>query len=852
MGNSDVVGGYNLRKEFGEKWYEPKGLVLRPLFIVDEFNTTLVIERNSEVKLKLQFFNDINNILKHETLCASLSGYAIFDFDLKDLRPGNDMKTHAALLSKFQYTIIELADEERCIDEAKRKLTRITSAIRKHINFNIPVKSVVFFPCRTRLPSSFVCPNNSVLYKDELRKLLENFLKQPALSIEDTSNVKTTLAEMIRMCFFAQHHPKTVEEAASRAAQRFFMQSPGEKISEFSQIDFNSIKLTDFQQHIKNDLLAGNTLVWGGYGIGKSVAIVAAIAESIKLYRSVKQRNREQGNFKILLISAQGLLGDIDLKLSPFILMIEKWITDVCEDLACAEVLQVINYIHFLDRSIDFAIQSKVDNVKEIIFTSYLLKKTDLKLIIENSWGFKNFDIIVLEETHALDSNVISYFVAGFQKAVRTKIKDKIAKVWITTNARRLDITLPDFAISPKSHNKSKNMRNAPAVAKLAKAVNTVIGPERYPSTAMPLSPIKCLINVTYQYDYNEKERFRKIVELADRWKHCLPKSSILFIDCEQSTLYEELHTASIPLKMYSDSYKTGESLFLRHSDPIEAIVAGAEWHVLIVHIGINTLNSIRMTELFNKRIISRATAKIFIFSDYEIRDEEEFNANEEPLSNFTDENVEESDTEPLHDSYNYFSDDIKIADGTGYSYISENFGNKNEPIGGFANLLENMKAVHEEFPSDEKLSHYNGYDFIQVRNLDRSLRAVSQNIYLVHGIEKSFIVHLNSDTEDEVLECQILLERVWKVQLPAFCDSRLVSPSQIDNLIGVSKLLYLLKPKVFSSMTNDIGGVMTVGEEDVNKFSKNGKLIGFLWDVKIKVLKSQLTDLLAGNHSQY
>ena len=823
------MGGYNLREEFGHKWFEPKGLILRPLYIVDQFNTTLVIERNSkDTILKLQFFNDINEILKHENLFASLSGYAIFDFDLNDLRPGSDMKTHAALLSKSQFTIIELADDERRIEEAETKLLQNYCAIRKHINFSVPVKPVVFFPCRTRLPSSTLCPNNSVLYKDELRKLLENFVGQPALSTEDTSKVKPALAEMIRMSFFAQHHPKTVEEAVMRAAQRLFMQSPGEKVSEFSQISFNSIKLTDFQQDIMNDLLAGNTLVWGGYGIGKSVAIVAAIAESIKQYRSVKQSNRKRENFKTLHISAQGLLGDVDLKLSPFVLMIEKWITDICEDLGCEEALQVINYVHFLDRSIHFAIQSNVSNEGEIIFSSYLLKKTDLKLMMENVRDFDNFDITVLEETHALDSHVMSAFVAGFQKEKRTKI-------WITSNAKGPEMTWSDaFAVSPKSHTNPKNMRNTAVVAKFAKAVNAFIGPERYPSIAMPMSQSRCLINVTYDFDCNEKERFRKIVELGEKWKQCLPKSTVLFIDCEQSSLYEDLHTAGIPLKMYGDSYKTGEPLFLKHSDPMEAIVAGAEWHVLIVHIRINTLSSIRMTELFSKRIISRATAKIFIFSDYEVRYDKEFKTNEESIRSFENEEFERIGSGRKH--YNYTLNEIEIAG---------NIENESVPIEGFATLLDYMRTVHEEFTSDEKLSHYNGYDFIKIRNLDKSLRAVSQNIYLVHGIGKAFIVYLNSDTEDEVLKCQFLLERLWKVQLPAYCNSVLVSPGQTDDLIRVSKLLYLLKPKVFSTVTDSIG-LISVGEEEVDKFSKNDKLIWFSRMLKKLTIKLMLREQIS------
>ena len=92
--------------------------------------------------------------------------------------------------------------------------------------------------------------------------------------------------------------------------------------------------------------------------------------------------------------------------------------------------------------------------------------------------------------------------------------------------------------------------------------------------------------------------------------------SSLLFIDCEESILPEYLRNVGVPISVYGDKFENGKALFLKHSDPIEAIVAGAEWHVLVVHIKMETMNSMEVVKGFNKRIISRATTKVVIFSD--------------------------------------------------------------------------------------------------------------------------------------------------------------------------------------------------------------------------------------------
>ena len=803
--------------------------MLRPHFIVDQYNTLLTVERDLEVKLKLQFFNNITDTLTNENLSDKLSGYLIFDSDLKDLKPGTNMHIHAVLLSSNLFTIIELLDndDEHCIVKAERKLARTARAVGMLINEKIPVKGVIVFPSKVRLPTSIVRPDNSILYKGEQAKLLKTCLKLYGMSHEIAADTKTALAEMLRVSFLEQCHPTTKEEAIYRAAQRFFIQRPDEKIRKFSQFDFNSVTLTGTQKSIKDDLLAANTLIWGGYGIGKSVAIVAAITEYIEKFKLLSKQNKsEKIDLRIMFISAQGLLSDVNLELSPFILMIQKWIKEFCEDLGCAEDLLVINYRQFLDLDITYALQTRTMSKGDVVFVSYLLKKTDVKMLTECCELFEKFDVIILEETHALHSSVIDGFLTAFERAMReiNHVQDRDPKFWITSNTERPDLIFPDLTISPKPHAKPENMRNTPAVTELAKAINTEIVPERYPSTDIPLSSMKCHINVSYEFECNDKERIKRIAELAVRWKQWLPKCSLLFIDCERSNLYEELKTQGIPLKTYEDNYNIGEPLFLQHSDPVEAIVAGAEWHVLIVHIKINTLTSIEMINLFNKRVISRVTTKVFIFSDANLRGEKDRKAELHKEGSFDGENFRRTESENSDEFCSYTSGGSNSEGELRLQNPVENNEVGNESFNDFIDLLEKMKVLHKTLVSNENFLHHKGYDFTQLRYLENSLSNESSDTYLVRGRGNAFIVKLNPSASDEVIRSQTRFESVWKIRLPAYNGSLLVSPGKTDDLRCISNLLYLAQPKASFSL-DDASGSVYVGAEEATEFSKNGKM---------------------------
>ena len=437
--------------------------------------------------------------------------------------------------------------------------------------------------------------------------------------------------------------------------------------------------------------------------------------------------------------------------------MIEQWITEVCLEIGCCDDLQILNYTHFLDRSIDFAMQVESRSKRHITFISYLLKIADLEKLKPNAGYLNSFDIIVLEETHALDPSTMHDIIKGFVEMSTEKARK--TKFWITSNTEREALSLPSFTLSPSNRPKQDNLRNVPAVAKLAEAINTDVGPERYPSVVLSIPSIKCHINTAYEFEGDEEKRLQNVVEEAKRWKNWLPKCSLLFIDCENSTLYEKLKAEGIPIKTYKDNYNIGEPLFLQTPDPIEAIVAGAEWHVLIVHITVSTLNSIKMVKLFNKRVISGATTKVIIFSDRDLQISPEKNADTMGEKKY-DMKVEEAKildgkktaAAECPDEFDGHNLDHTISEEAP-KYESDIRVSRTTDVN---DLIEYVTKLHSNLASSgEKLSHHQGYDFAQIRYLDDSWANQRQDIYLVYGQGKAFIVQLNSYAVADVLRAQ-------------------------------------------------------------------------------------------------
>ena len=622
-----------MKRQFGKEWFQPKGLVILPSFVVEQYTTLQTIEKTLEVELKQEFLKNIKEIMNNPNQSTTFDGYLLLDFDLEGLDVRDNMPVHAALVSTAVIKIVELVYEERCIEDAEEKLENRISAINNHINDGISVKGVIVFPHKSRPTRSIMHSDDEpvvILYKEQLSKLF-SIPKSSPTSSQVPLDTKVAMAEMLYFGYFKPKRPETEEEAIWQAAQRFFCQRHSSKIEACTQITFNSIELTELQKVIMNDLLKGNTLLRGGYGIGKTVTIVAAIKESVKRYKTLlRQREHQQINFKILYVSAQSQLAGIDLEISPFLMMIETWIKEVCRDLRCFNDLQVLDYTYFLSQSIDSVMQTLPSTKKQIIFYSYLLQGTDLQILDEALTHCGNFDITVFEETHALSHSVMERLPKYFK---REETNERKSKVWVTSNAEALSSSLLErFNVSPKleQYIKSKNMRNTPTVANLAEAVNTDLMIERYPSMPMPISSVICNIHATYEYEFDDRERLLKIVELAKSWNNLFIKfnnvtksgkfsmSSVLFIDCEESSLFEELCREGIPVNLNDGRYEADRALLLKHSDPIEAIVAGAEWHILIIHIKEKTMNSSKVNKVFNKRIISRATTKVVIYSDIE------------------------------------------------------------------------------------------------------------------------------------------------------------------------------------------------------------------------------------------
>ena len=830
--------------EFGENWIKPKQLIVCPDFIVDHYETSLTTQRDLDTELMLDFSGAIikileekNNVIVEEgnRLC-SLSGYLMFDVDLKDLRPGENMKIHAMLFSSQMVRVIEVLDDENCLESAEKHLTRLTRAIATFVKDKVPVKGVIVFPRTLRQPTSFMTSENLLLYKDELEKVFMGFYDTFPVSDHITEDVKAALAEMFQICYFNQCHPRSKEQAFRRAAQRLFLQRPEEVIKDCAQIDFNLIKLTDIQTGIKDKLLVGNTLVWGGYGMGKSVAIVAAVKELIEKYKKlVKEKASKQTDFKILFLSAQGLLSDKDLPSSPFLLMIEKWVREVCEDIGCDGDLDILSHTLFVNRSINFAMQTQTRNrnKQDVIFCSYLLKRDDFKILTTSGQLLCNFDIIVLEETNAIESSLITDFASCFKREFT--INQKNPKVWMTSNTEKPNFNLPGFTVSPKSHVTPYNFRNTPAIFKLADAINSNIGPERYPSTVLPASLIKCQIGLTYEFESDAQKRLGKIIKEVKKWKQMLKNSSLLLIDCEDASLYQELVNENICFKTYKDKYDINELLVLHHLDPIEAVVAGAEWQVIIMHITAKTMNSIDVIKLFSKRIISRATIKIVIFSDRylditkiensNLTDDENSDCIKESIDKIQYENFEEKQIE-LSSEYNHYNGTAMNTDTLSNNSAERFVSTESEFSDDVGNAIKNFEKFYSNMTSsDEKFKRYEGYTFIQIRHLDDSLRHESNDTYLVHWRDKACVVQLNCDDLNscKVVQSRSLLENMWNVKLPAYCGGNLVSPCNTENVIRISKLLDLLQPKILS-LENNRSGIISIKAEEADEFTKHGK----------------------------
>ena len=105
--------------------------------------------------------------------------------------------------------------------------------------------------------------------------------------------------------------------------------------------------------------------------------------------------------------------------------MVENWMKELCEDLGYSMDLQVLSYLSFCDHSHDITsvMQTCTRKKKDIIFYSYLLKSSDLMGLEKAASHFNNFDVIVFEETHALNSQIMESLITSSDKTAKERKK---------------------------------------------------------------------------------------------------------------------------------------------------------------------------------------------------------------------------------------------------------------------------------------------------------------------------------------------------------------------------------------------------------------------------------------------
>ena len=581
-----------MEKHFNwEEWFQPKELFIRPYFIFEKLS--IAEKYRKDVKLMQHFFEAV------DTVKDQLPGYFMFNFDFSGIEVDDPLEMKAAFLSKDVIKLIELQDQdtEENMKNVEEKLSERIDSLKSLIDQKIPVEGVIVFPCKSR---SISTSSYSVLYGDELKEGLKTEMttlhESPPRTMEVTLEVKIVLAKLLYYTISKRHYPESEEEAIYEVAMWMFCQSDEEDMSKITWMPYNSIKLSEAQKDLRDSLVnlnKGCAIVSGAYGIGKSVVIVNAIKELIS----------QTGKLKVLFTSAQTFLSNVDVKFSPFLAMTEKWILEQKD-------LKVITHIEQLHCTID-SLETEFGK-ETVIFNSYLLKSADLETLCSYSTSeklsntLKNFDVVVVEETHALDFDKIERLIACLENFVD--------KVWISSNAKNF-VAPSSCSILPTKPCELRSLRNTPEIMKLAQEMESILIPERYPTAPMVRSPSSSWLHVDCTSEIDDEKRVTKIVELAEKWKW-IPRSDLLFIDCESSNLFGELENRGVPVCKYIENevQKMEAFLFLDKSDPIEAIVAGAEWPVLIVHAKAKTLNEIDAVKVFSKRIISRATTKLYLF----------------------------------------------------------------------------------------------------------------------------------------------------------------------------------------------------------------------------------------------
>ena len=751
-----------------EEWFQPSNLILHPFCIFEKFS--LAEKYGMDVELMQRFFTVVRSLKTQNKLC----GYFLFNFDFSGAERDDPLEVKAAFVSKDVIKIIELVDAEENIEVAQQDLVERIEDVKYLIDSEIPVEGVIVFSSTGPGSLTEADTLHGILYVNELNadRLTEAMLSHQSSLVGSSGDVKKAMARLLYHPI--SHGPKCKEEAICEFGMWLFYQSDNDT-SEITRISYNSIKLTEDQKGLLEDLLElcehQCTILSGAYGVGKTVVIVSAIKELII----------QNSELKFLFISAQSLLCEEDLQFSPFLEMVEKWIAGLFRN--NERNVNIYKHTDQLRLSID-SLEAKAGD-KGITFTSYLLKHSDLRALLNGELEPENFNVIILEETHGLDLHEIEKLTTSFSHL-------KKPKVWISSNSNCLKTLSSCRTLPKKGRDELRNLRNTPEIVEHAEKLELLLIPERYPSKTMLATTTASGLGVDCIFEIDNEKRIERIVELAENWDW-IPNSDLLFIDTENSSLFEKLQENDILVYRYNEGYQLDKFLFLNRSDPIEAVVTGAEWHVLIVHARAKTLNAIEAVEVFSKRIVSRATTKLYLFLDFELSD-----MNTEVFKVHSDSKVQREVNVTVK------SEEVEVPkdnreDRFGKSHKDRNVNKAMEVSTLIDHIEKECKTANF---TQKKTFIYRQYRFVRIQHLpDPSLMSMEEDIYLVdvQAQEEAFVLQITSDGhhhETNVITAKEGVKFLTGESLPAYCNGKLECSGSTENYANVSKWLDLLDEK--------------------------------------------------------
>ena len=546
-----------------------------------------------------------------------------------DYIPENVLETDGIFVNKSRIIIFEVKDKDSVTDavnEAVPQLRERAEAVIDITNGKIPLTGVIVLPFNPNPTYDEGSLEFHILGVDDLKpEKFTNWINAE-VSNSKQENADDQINAMAKILFFVclKHwFPTSDAEAIEYESERIALQRHTEYHRCF-KTTFNSINFTTFQRNVAKEMRGSNTVLSGGYGTGKTVTTVLAVQKLIE--ESMRKGTLAKKKKKILFVSGQGFFDTTpsNLHYSPFLENARKWIREAIKK-------QVGKSIASIKYKIEDYLNSKCYLEEPSILVHLCLLTNEIIGSWErNSLSFKDYDLIILEESTALSIQDMDIVIKCFYDSKQSRDSED-STFWVTTTLCSKDFKekYPNFKDFKDLSMRGSGLRSTLEIATLCNAFQSYFSPEHYPSVEMSATDMWEGISVTYHCQFYSTKRFKLVRDTIQDW--LVPpqrRKQLLIIECQESEgLFNYLLENKIPVcryKDYSDSSKYDSILFLQPKyDPIEAIVCGAEWSALMFHFQYSVLYSHKAFSVMNKRVISRSIAKVYLFSNAILDDEE-------------------------------------------------------------------------------------------------------------------------------------------------------------------------------------------------------------------------------------